>query len=152
MKHDNRFRKIADKLARECLGVRLRMIHRAVSGIYDSALRPHGLGAGQMTILVGIACAGPVKPSQLCRVLHMEKSTLSRDLDVLERKGWLEIEPDTEGRGQTLRLSSSGAALLETVLPAWEKAQRQTKDLLGEAGVEAMHETAHKLGFPVCRR
>jgi DNA-binding MarR family transcriptional regulator len=125
------------------------MIHRAVSGIYDGALRPHGLRGGQMTILVGVAYAGAVKPGTLCRVLHMEKSTLSRDVEVLRRKGWLEVEPDAEGRGHTLRISPSGAALLETVVPAWQEAQQQVTELLGKAGVEAMHETAHKLGFPV---
>jgi len=152
MKRSNYFRGLADKLAQECLGVRLRMIHRAVNGIYDHALRPHGLRGGQMSILVGVAYAGSVKPSRLCRVLHLEKSTLSRDVEVLQRKGWLEVEPDTQERGHTMRLSPSGAALLETVLPAWEEAQLQVTDLLGEAGVDAVHETASKLGFPVSPR
>jgi DNA-binding MarR family transcriptional regulator len=152
MKHDSNLRKVVDKLAQECLGVRLRMIHRAVSAIYDDALRPHGLRVGQMTILVAVAYIGSVKPGRLCRVMHMEKSTLSRDMAVLQRKGWLEVEPDPVGRGHTLRLSPSGAALLETCLPAWEEAQQQVIQLLGEAGVDAVHDTAQKLGFPVCRR
>lgn len=151
MKRDIELGKVVERLARECLGVRLRMIHRAVNGIYDSALRPHGLRASQMTILIVVAYAGSVKPSRLCRVLHLEKSTLSRDVEVLARKGWLEVEPDTEGRGQTLRLSSFGATLLKTTFPAWEEAQREVAELLGEAGVNAMHEIACKLGFPVSR-
>jgi DNA-binding MarR family transcriptional regulator len=151
MKHGTKPGEVVDMLARECLGVRLRMIHRAVNGIYDNALRPHGLRAGQMTILIGVAYAGSIKPGRLCRVMRMEKSTLSRDVEVLARKGWLAVEPDTEKRGQTLRLSSSGATLLKTVVPAWEQAQREVAELLGEAGVEAVHATARKLGFPICR-
>jgi DNA-binding MarR family transcriptional regulator len=152
MKHDTKLRKVVDQLAQQCLGVRLRMIHRAVNGIYDDALRPHGLRMGQMTLLVAVAYTGPVKPRRLCRVLRIEKSTLSRDVEVLQRKGWLEVQPDTEGRGHTLRLSSAGAALLEACFPAWEEAQQQVARLLGEAGVDVVHETAHKLGFPVCGR
>jgi DNA-binding MarR family transcriptional regulator len=151
MNRDCKVRKIADRLARECLGVRLRMVHRAVSGIYDEALRPHGLRIGQMTILVAVAYMGSVKPSRFCRVMHMEKSTLSRDAAVLLRKGWLEVESDADGRGQTLRLSQDGEKLLERVFPSWEQAQRQAEELLGEDGVTAMHRTAQKLGFPVCR-
>jgi DNA-binding MarR family transcriptional regulator len=150
MKQDIELAKVVDRLARECLGVRLRMIHRVINGIYDNALRPHGLRAGQMTILIGVACAGPIKPGRLCHALRMEKSTLSRDVEVLARKGWLEVEPDTEGRGQTLRLSSSGATLLKTALPAWEEAQQEATELLGEAGLNAAHEIARKLGFPAC--
>jgi DNA-binding MarR family transcriptional regulator len=151
MKLDSKRRKVVDKLAQECLGVRLRMIHRAVSRIYDNALRPHGLRGGQMAILVGVAYAGAVKPSRLCGVLQMEKSTLSRDLRVLRRHGWVEIEPDTGGPGQLLRISPSGAALMETVLPAWQQAQAQAAELLGVAGVDAMHEAARRLGFPAGR-
>ena len=40
MKRENKLRELADRLARECLGVRLRMVHRAVSAMYDNALRP----------------------------------------------------------------------------------------------------------------
>jgi DNA-binding MarR family transcriptional regulator len=151
MKTDTKLRTVVNQLARECLGVRLRMIHWAVSRIYDSAFRPHGLRGGQMIILVGVACVDAVKPSQLCRVLHMEKSTLSRDVEVLRRKGWVEVEPDPKGRGQILRISPSGAALLEAIMPAWEQAQKQVANLLGEAGVDVVHQTAQKLGFPVCR-
>ena len=152
MKRNNKSRAVADRLARECLGVRLRMLHRAVSRIYDSAFRPHGVRAGQMTILIAVAYRGSLKPSDLCRVLHMEKSTLSRDVTVLQRQGWLEVEPDEQERGQILRVSRAGLALLENIFPAWEDAQRQVTALLGEAGVSALHETAHKLGFPACRR
>jgi DNA-binding MarR family transcriptional regulator len=152
MKRNNKSRGVADRLAQECLGVRLRMLHRAVSRIYDDAFRPHGVRAGQTTILIAVAYGGSLKPSDLCRVLHMEKSTLSRDVTVLQRQGWLEVEPDEQGRGQILRVSKAGLALLEDILPAWEDAQRHVSALLGESGVNALHETARKLGFPACRR
>jgi DNA-binding MarR family transcriptional regulator len=143
---------LADRLARDCLGVRIRMIHRAVSALYDAALRPHGLRVGQMTLLVGVAYAGPIKPTRLGRVLHLEKSTLSRDVELLRRKGWIAVETDPEGRGQVLGLTAAGAAVLEAVLPAWEEAQAQAEELLGEAGVGVVHAVAAKLGFPVCGR
>lgn len=152
MQLDTKLRKLVDRLARECLGVRLRMIHREVNRIYESALRPHGLRAGQMTILVGVAYAGPVKPGRFCRAMRMEKSTLSRDVELLQRKGWLEVDPDPRGRGHVLRVSPAGAALLEAIMPAWEEAQRRVAELFGQAGVEAIHATAGKLGFPACGR
>jgi DNA-binding MarR family transcriptional regulator len=148
MKH-NKLRKLADQLARECLGLRLRMVHRAVGAIYDDALRPHHLRAGQMTLLICVAYVGTIKPSRLSRLLHMEKSTLSRDVAVLQRQGWIEVESDLQGPGQSLRLSPDGEKLLETAFPAWERAQHQAAELLGETGVNVMHETAQKLGFPV---
>src|SRR5262245_59448709 len=70
-------------IAAECLAVRLRALNRAVSALYDDALRPHGLRVGQLNLLVAVARLGPAKPGDLCRFLCMEKSTLSRDVEVM---------------------------------------------------------------------
>src|SRR5437868_1565067 len=75
-------------IAAECLAVRLRTLHRAVTALYDDALRPHGLRVGQLNLLVAVARMGIAKPGDLCRVLCMEKSTLSRDVEVMRRHGW----------------------------------------------------------------
>jgi len=78
----------------------------------------------------------------------LRKSTLSLDVELLQRNRWVEVEEDPEGRGQQLRLSSAGAAMLEAIVPAWEGAQRQVAELLGKSGVAVAHEAAGKLGFP----
>src|SRR6476469_692575 len=115
-------RPVAEVIAAECLAVRVRALNRAVTALYDEALRPHGLRVGQLNLLVAVARMGTARPADLCRVLCMDKSTLSRDVEVMRRNGWLEVE-SPGGRSRPLRLSPLGQALLERVAPAWRQAQ-----------------------------
>src|SRR3954469_804508 len=110
-------------IAGECLAVRVRTLNRAVTALYDEALRPHGLRVGQLNLLAAVARMGTARPGELCRILRMDKSTLSRDVEVMRRNGWLEVEDSADARTRPLRLSLQGHELLESVVPAWRQAQ-----------------------------
>src|SRR3954469_643744 len=98
----------AELIAAECLAVRVRALSRAVTALYDEALRPHGLRAGQLNLLVAVARMGTARPGDLCRTLRMDKSTLSRDVEVMRRNGWLEVDDSGDKRARPLRLSGQG--------------------------------------------
>ena len=119
-------------IAQECLAVRLRMINRAVSRIYDRALRPFGLRVSQMNILVAVAQLGPARQQEVCRVLSLERSTLSRDAERMRAKGWLDAAPGEDARTSMLRITPAGKKLLEKAMPAWDEAQQRAAALLGE--------------------
>src|SRR5436309_701165 len=88
-------------IAGECLAGRVRVLNRVVSGIYDAALRPHNVRISQMNVLVAVAALGPVRATDVCRRLKLDKSTLSRDLDrLLARK--LVVATSAGGRTQNL--------------------------------------------------
>src|SRR3954465_8812752 len=122
----------AELIAGECLAVRVRTLNRAVTALYDEALRPHGLRAGQLNLLVAVARAGTSRPADLCRILRMDKSTLSRDVEVMRRNGWLEVDGSADARARPLKLSASGQSLLDAVVPAWRRAQEKAGALLGD--------------------
>lgn len=129
---------VAELIAGECLAVRVRTLNRAVTALYDEALRPHGLRVGQLNLLVAVARAGTARPGDLCRILRMDKSTLSRDVDVMRRNGWLEVDDSADARARPLRLSSGGHALLEAVVPAWRQAQEKAISLIGGEAAAAL--------------
>jgi DNA-binding MarR family transcriptional regulator len=128
----------AEVIARDCIAVRVRALNRAVTALYDDALRPHGLRVGQLNLLVAVARMGTARPGDLCLVLRMDKSTLSRDVEVLRRNGWLEVDDSRGGRARPLRLTAAGQSLLESILPAWRLAQARALALLGDEGAAAV--------------
>ena len=134
----------AEVIAAECLAVRLRTLNRALTALYDDALRPHGLRVGQLNLLVAVARLGAARPGDLCRLLRMEKSTLSRDVEVMRRHGWLAVE-DGSGRSRPLRITPAGEALLAQVVPTWQQAQERARTLIGDQGAEAVVAMARKL-------
>jgi DNA-binding MarR family transcriptional regulator len=137
----------AHRLASECIAVRVRLINRVVTALYDEALRPFGLRISQANILAAVAHMAEGRPAEVSRILRIEKSTLSRDVELMKQKGWLESDPPLGGRNQRIRLTDQGKQLLETIQPSWENAQAQARELIGEAGEAALLRIASRLGF-----
>ena len=79
-----------DKIANECVAVRLRMLNRVITNIYDDALRSLDLKVSQMNILVAAAKMGTARPIEVCEHLHLDVSTLSRNVERMKARGWLE--------------------------------------------------------------
>ena len=97
---------LIDTIAGECIAVRMRMLNRVVTNIYDDALRPLGVRVSQMNILVAAGRMGTARPAEVCERLHLDVSTLSRNVERMKVRGWLEVIPDDDGRAQALRRAS----------------------------------------------
>ncbi len=134
-----------DKIASECVAVRLRMLNRVVTNIYDDALRSLDLKVSQMNILVAAAKMGTARPIDVCEHLQLDVSTLSRNVERMKARGWLEVVPDEDGRSQPFRLTPQGRKLLEKAAPAWKQAQQRAKALLGDGIVELLGEAVGRL-------
>src|SRR4051812_27111881 len=138
---------VVDAMVSDCIAVRVRLINRVVTGLYDEALRPHGLKVSQANVLVTVARLGEARPVEICRLLKLEKSTLSRDVEVMKREGWLESDPPDGGRNQVLRVTHTGMKLLAAARPAWEAAQVEARRQIGDPGVNSLNQIAQRLGF-----
>ena len=132
-------------IAAECIAVRLRMLNRVITRLYDDALRPLGLRSTQLNILVVTAKLGVARSTDLSEHLQIEVSTLSRNLERMKENGWLEITPDEDGRAQPFKLTRQGRALLERAKPKWDDAQRKVKELLGEHAFDTIDEAAQRV-------
>ena len=122
--------------------MRSRLIGRTVTGIYDDALRPVGVTAGQLNILAVVVRRGPVSPGEVARRLNIEKSTMSRNVERMKRNGWLAIRPGASARSQELRVTELGRRILVEAEPLWCEAQRRTREILGTGGTEGIHRLA----------
>lgn len=121
------------RISQECIAMRVRRLGRRVTRIFEEELRPHGVGIAQLTILVAIARAGPLRPSELGRLLDLEKSTVTRNLERLLARGWIRSTPEPEGHGVRVELQAAGRAAIEGAYPAWSAGQERARRELGEA-------------------
>src|ERR1700736_4054604 len=124
-----------DTISKTCIAVRLRLLNRVVTNLYDDALRPIGLKVSQLNILVVTAKLGLARPAQVCDILQLDTSTLSRNVERIRAHGWLEVVPEEDARMQPFRLTQQGRRLIEKAVPAWQEAQRQAAELLGGGGI-----------------
>ena len=137
-----RTRAAVDDVARNCLAVRLRKLNRVVSGVYDDALRPLGIKVSQMNILVVAEKLGLARPAELCRLLDLDVSTLSRNVERMRAKGWLETVAEKDARTHPCRVTPKGRKLLGEAYPAWQAAQKTAAEILGVEGVVFLKESA----------
>jgi DNA-binding MarR family transcriptional regulator len=136
-----------DEIVRDCLAVRVRLIGRAVTSIYDRALDSHGLSIAQVNLLAALGKVGPCTPTQLGDVLQLERSTVSRNLTLLRKRGWIEaVSTDAKGLRE-VALTRTGYKKIESVLPDWRQAQQQAAELLGSAGAKAVRKMAGSLSY-----
>ena len=134
-----------DFVSQTCVAGHLRILNRVVTNIYDDAFRPLGLKISQANILTIVAQQGVSRPSDICERLQLGASTLSRNVERMRAKGWLEIVPSDDARTQSLRLSADGKRLLERAYPLWQEAQRQAAEILGKEEVKLLNKAANKL-------
>lgn len=134
-------RALVEEIGRGCLNSRARLLSRVVNGIYDEQLRSAGIKSSQLNLLVAIAGHGPVRRTDIGKFMHLDSSTLTRNLRVMQTNGWIEDAPQgSDGRGSPVRITPAGEALLAKAAPAWREAQRRAGRLLGVEGKASLLE------------
>src|SRR5215218_102445 len=141
-----------EEIATSCVAKRLRLLNRIVTNIYDDALRPLELKVSQMNILVAAAKMGTARPIEVCEYLHLDVSTLSRNVERMKARGWLEVVPDEDGRSQPFQLTPRGRKLLEKAVPAWSEAQQHVKTVLGDGFVHQLSQAMKRVSETVPTR
>lgn len=90
--------------------------------------------APQFSLLVPIARLGPIRRADIGRINQQNRSTLTRNMRIMLRAGWIEEVPDRNGRGRLVQVSERGRHLLAEAAPARRDAQMRATALLGPAG------------------
>ena len=120
-----------------CLDSTIRRGSRALTQMYERAIRPLGLRSSQFTILLFLSLAGEVSQGRMAEMLAMDSTTLTRTLEIMLEHEWVaerrgDPEQNEDRRQRYLRIAKPGKAQLDRALPVWEKVQSQLQRQLGE--------------------
>lgn len=119
-----------------CLCANLRRVTRAVTAAYDAALRPLSLRITQFSILRILERLGPVGVTRLAAEAALDRSTMGRNLDPLERRGLVRLTVNAaDQRERVAALTAEGRAALAAALPLWRAAQTRVEDAFPPATV-----------------
>ena len=128
-----------------CMCASFRRVSRALTQLYDEALRPVGLRATQFTILQTLSLAGEVSQGGLAQILAMDSTTLTRTLRIMGREGWIAERRGEDRRERLLRLAKAGRHQFNRALPSWEKAQAQLGRQLGDKRWHALRKLTNEV-------
>src|ERR1700741_3694927 len=118
-----------------CLCLHVQRAARALARRFDEALRPVSLTNGQFSLLMSLNRPEHPPMAPVAAQLAMDRTTLTAALKPLERRGLVQIIKDpADRRGQLLKLTTEGKALLSRAMPIWEKTHGEIEAVLSDGG------------------
>ncbi len=121
------------EVAERCAHFQLKRTVRSVTQHFDNALSETGLHVTQFTLLVTSSLVGSVPISELADRLAMDRTTLTRNLKLLERDGLVKIHvAKDDARVRLVQISSKGEAVMARAYPLWEKAQKEVTETFSD--------------------
>jgi DNA-binding MarR family transcriptional regulator len=116
----------------------VRQAARYVTQIYDRHLAPCGLRISQFGILAMLKRKGPLTINELAAELIIDRTTLGRNIQPLERDGLIAVKPSAfDRRSKELHLSALGERKFREGRKCWLEAQKEFENSFGsERAVE----------------
>ncbi|MBV9908912.1 MAG: winged helix-turn-helix transcriptional regulator [Hyphomicrobiales bacterium] len=106
-----------------CAGWNARLAARGITSFLNRRMQGSGLSLAQFSLMAQIAAARDDTLSELAQRIGLDQSTLSRNLQVLEAAGLVEIATtETDARRRAVWLTEKGARSLEAGLADWKRA------------------------------
>jgi DNA-binding MarR family transcriptional regulator len=130
-----------------CACAAVRRAARAVTQLYDSWLRTHGIEGPQFSLLAMLDRTGACNQATMGKRFDLDKTTVSRNLKLLKRNGWIEFLPGADARERLVTLTSSGRRQLAAAQPAWRNAQRQLRSSMTAKEWDAIWTTFHTVAL-----
>ncbi len=126
-------------VATQCTCLNLRRITRRVTQRFDEWLAPAGLRCTQFSLLGMLHAPDPVTVSALAEKLDVDRTTLTRNLQLLTHRGLVSIVDGRDARSRTVLLTMQGRRAFARALPLWRKAQDEVNASLGSEEVVRLH-------------
>lgn len=120
------------EMGRTCICYNLRKAARHVTRIYDHFLRPSGLRATQFSVLMNAKLKGPLPLTKLAELTITERTTLTRNLAVLQKKGLVSLSTGSDRRERQVALTAQGEEALIAAVALWGMAQSHIEEGLSD--------------------
>ena len=121
-----------------CFCLASRQAARRITRLYDSRMQPSGIRATQFTILSQLMLRGEMPIGKLASILGMERTTLTRNLTLLEQQKWISIKAGDDPRSRMIGITAQGRGMVRRGFPYSSKAQAQVGKMLGADGQAAL--------------
>ena len=121
-----------------CFCLASRQAARKITRLYDSHMQESGVRATQFTILSQLMLRGEMPIGKLAGILGMERTTLTRNLTLLEQRKWISIKAGDDPRSRMIGITAQGRGIVRRGFPYWSKAQAQVGKMLGADGQAAL--------------
>jgi DNA-binding MarR family transcriptional regulator len=119
---------------------------RLITKLYEDHLASAGVTSSQFALLAHLDEAGQASIRELVDALAMERTSIVRALQPLERDGLALQAPDRDdARRNVVRLTAAGRKRLQQAIPLWQAAQAEFERRFGSGLAQQMRESVRHL-------
>lgn len=128
-----------------CYCTTLREATRKLTAVYDDALAPTGVNVAQFSLLRTLERSAPLTLTEFGRLSELDRSTIGRNVKILERMGLVALRAGDDRRESVAVLSKAGRRILANGAPLWESAQKTVETKLGAEAAAYLRQTVQLL-------
>ncbi len=121
-----------------CANMNIRRTARQIGQFYDDHMSGTAIRATQFSLLVLVNRHAPAPISHIADAISMDRTTLTRNLRLLERDNLVEHEPGADARTRLYRLTDQGKHAVEEAQIFWDAAQTKLLTRFGEQRWKAL--------------
>jgi DNA-binding MarR family transcriptional regulator len=114
-----------------CACANLRRAARAVTRLYNRALRPVGIEITQFTLLTALNVTEEITQGDLADLLALDSTTVTRVLSLVKKRRWVRIRHGQDRRQRLVCLTAAGREKLRQSMPRWTQAQTDLERAVG---------------------
>jgi len=126
----------------DCLCLAARRAARSITRAFDRELRPHHIRGTQFSLLVNLELRGPQSIGDLADILGTDRTTLTRNLALLEKQSLVKIRSGDDARARIVSILPKGKGMVARGFPAWRKAQAAVTASLGSEMADSLRRLA----------
>ena len=134
-----------DEIRSECVASNIGRAARIVGRIYEEAFRDVGISSPQFGLLVALQIDPGSSAGDLAEILGSDPSTVSRNTELLVKRGLIRVEPGEDRRVRTYYLTSEGDRTIQSCVPRWKSAQRAALKQIGRSNWRDMRKSLRRL-------
>lgn len=125
---------------KECLSGQISRIHRLTATIFRKYISPFKVTNSQLTLLFILSKHNTLNQMQLSTIAKLEKSSLHRNIKRLVDSNYV-----SKADFPLLQLTNDGKKLVNTLIPEWEKAMTEIREIIGTQGESSIHQIHQNL-------
>ena len=128
-----------------CYCINYRRAANTLTKYYDAAFAPIGLTGNQFFLLNSIQQLGSCNKSELAQYTSLDRTTIIRNLNTLEKKELVEPAPGASRRSSVIQLSETGRNAFMSGLGIWNKLQAEVQEVLGKGNLPTQWDLFHRI-------
>lgn len=124
----------------ECLSGSISRIHRLTAAIFRKHIAPFGVTNSQLTLLFILSKHSTLNQMQLSTIAKLEKSSLHRNIKRLVANNYV-----SKIAFPLFQLTDDGKKLVNAIIPEWERAMTEIREIIGKEGELSIHKIHQNL-------